>query len=209
MADITCPACGKIIKGEHRLSLHSSRWCTKNISGLADLLQQHCNHIQNVAKEEERQFDAPNSTEDIERGPSGLPICNCHLPHHYRDELPSISIPVPAPAAVQEPALPSLSDVDASRPSDDITMDHDSSTSTSSSSGIIYVCTESDGNNLFQQYQSNFPSYNPENTSSLDQLCDGQAFQHSDPAPSTSPLDSQLPVSLHESYFTPFLNATI
>ncbi|KAG8218021.1 hypothetical protein J3R82DRAFT_6216 [Butyriboletus roseoflavus] len=88
-------------------------------------------------------------------------------------------------------------------------MDHDSSTSTSSSSGVIYVCTESDGNNLFQQYQSNFPSYDPENTSLLDELCDGQAFQHSEPTPSTSHLGSQLLVSLHESYFAPFLNATI
>ncbi|KAG8214417.1 hypothetical protein J3R82DRAFT_9424 [Butyriboletus roseoflavus] len=88
-------------------------------------------------------------------------------------------------------------------------MDHDSSTSTSSSSGIIYICTESDGNNLFWQYQSNFPSYNPENTSSLDQLCDGQAFQHSDPAPLILHLGSQLSVSLRESYFTPFLNTTI
>ena len=38
MAEIVCPSCGKKVKGEHGLSLHTSHWCHKNESGFNNLL---------------------------------------------------------------------------------------------------------------------------------------------------------------------------
>jgi hypothetical protein len=68
MAEIVCPSCGKKVKGEHGLSLHTSCWCHKNESGFNDLLQQRREHSQTVAAEEQRRIraEAENQAE-IER----------------------------------------------------------------------------------------------------------------------------------------------
>ncbi|KAH0826334.1 hypothetical protein J3R83DRAFT_5287 [Lanmaoa asiatica] len=58
MAEIICPSCGKKVKGEHGLSLHTSCWCRKNQSGFTDLLQQRREHAQSVAAEEQRRLRA-------------------------------------------------------------------------------------------------------------------------------------------------------
>ena len=78
-----------------------------------------------------------------------------------------------------------------------------------SSTHSCYVRTESDGNNLFHQYHDQFPSYNPENMNSMDQLCDGPTFQRTENDNTQRPLPYPLANSLKESYFTPFLNATV
>jgi len=62
---------------------------------------------------------------------------------------------------------------------DDINMDSIESNS-SQSSPTPYVHTESDGNDLFRQYHGQFPSYDPEIMTSMDQLCDGPTFQHAE-----------------------------
>lgn len=56
MAEMACPSCGKIVKGERGLSSHITRWCQKNQSGFADLLQTHRKHAQSVAAEEQRRL---------------------------------------------------------------------------------------------------------------------------------------------------------
>ncbi|KIM52690.1 hypothetical protein SCLCIDRAFT_32443 [Scleroderma citrinum Foug A] len=78
-----------------------------------------------------------------------------------------------------------------------------------SSTHSCYVCTESDGNNLFCQYHDQFPSYDPENMNSMDQLCDGPMFQRTENDNTQCPLPHPLADCLKESYFTPFLNATV
>jgi len=59
---------------------------------------------------------------------------------------------------------------------DDINMDSIKSNS-SQSFPTPYVRTESDGNDLFCQYHGQFPSYDTETMTSMDQLCDGPMFQ--------------------------------
>ena len=44
---------------------------------------------------------------------------------------------------------------------------------------------------------------------SMDQLCDGPTFQHTETDNTQHPLPHPLTNSLKESYFTPFLNATV
>ncbi|KIM60721.1 hypothetical protein SCLCIDRAFT_26414 [Scleroderma citrinum Foug A] len=78
-----------------------------------------------------------------------------------------------------------------------------------SSTHSCYVHTESDGNNLFCQYHDKFPTYNPENMNSMDQLCDGPTFQHTENDTTQCPLPHPLADSLKELYFTPFLNAMV
>jgi len=56
MADLACPSCGKIIKNQHGLSLHTARWCEKKDANLTDLLQQHQDHSEAAAEEAQRQL---------------------------------------------------------------------------------------------------------------------------------------------------------
>jgi len=86
---------------------------------------------------------------------------------------------------------------------DDINMDSIESNASQSSSthSPAYVRTESDGNDLFRQYEGTFPSYDPENFTVLENLCDDSIFQQSG--------HSNEPREHRESYFAPFLNATV
>ena len=86
---------------------------------------------------------------------------------------------------------------------DDINMDSDESNASRSSSthSPVHVCTDSDGNDLFRQYQGAFPSYDPKNLTVLENLCDDSTFQQSE--------HSNEPGEHRESYFAPFLNATV
>jgi len=91
----------------------------------------------------------------------------------------------------------------------DLDMDMDPIPSpTSSGDAAGYVCTESDGNDLFHQYLDCFPSHDPENSTSLIHLCDGPTFQCKE-----ADEDAQLPASplasLWQNYFEPFLNAMV
>ena len=79
----------------------------------------------------------------------------------------------------------------------------------SSTHSLAYIRTESDGNDLFHQYHSQFPSYDPELMNSMDQLCDGPTFQHNENNKPQHPLPHPFTHSLQESYFMPFLNATV
>ena len=94
---------------------------------------------------------------------------------------------------------------------DDTNMDSIESNASQSSSthSPAYVHTESDGNDLFHQYHSQFPSYDSEIMNSMDQLCDGPTFQHDENNKPQHPLPHPFANSLQESYFTPFLNTTV
>jgi len=59
--------------------------------------------------------------------------------------------------------------------------------------------TESDSHDLFCEYHGGFPSYDPENSMSLDHLSDGPTFHRAPASPLSSPC---------KNYFAPFLNAT-
>ena len=82
----------------------------------------------------------------------------------------------------------------------DIEMDIDPSASPPSSIHTPHSFhTESDGHDLFREYCGGFPSYDPENSMSLDHLSDGPTFQRVPASPPSSPC---------KNYFAPFLNAT-
>ncbi|KAG6329626.1 hypothetical protein ID866_9463 [Astraeus odoratus] len=151
-------------------------------------------------------FDAPSLSEDVQRRPSGLPTRNHRLPRRYRDDPPSLPIPVPTTATLEEPEEPQSDFVE---PSCDIEMDTNPGPSPSTVASAHY-CTITDGNDLFRQYQGCFPSYDPENSSSLEELCDSPTFQRCSSTDTHPPGGSRFPsaVCLREKYFTPFLNAT-
>ena len=137
--------------------------------------------------------------EDTDRRPSGLPSRNRRLPRRYRDDPPALPIPAPAPVMEEPTDFHS----DAAPFVDDINMDSDDSNASRSSSthSPVHVRTESDGNDLFRQYQGAFPSYDSENLTVLENLCDDSTFQQSE--------HNNEPGEHRESYFAPFLNATV
>ncbi|KAL4061702.1 hypothetical protein V8B97DRAFT_2027200 [Scleroderma yunnanense] len=198
MADLACPSCGKTVKGKAGLLVHVSCWCCKNQSNLTSLLQQHHEHVQTVAEEKRRRLCLEYNGPDL-----GLPAHN-HCPSWcYCDNPPALSIPVLTSIVAEELEL--LPEEGAPMDNIDINLDLDpiSTSQQSSAQGTpTFVCTHSDGNDLFQQYQDTFLSYNPENITQLDHLCDGLIFQCPEPT------DTQLS-NLCGSYFAPFLSTTV
>ena len=93
---------------------------------------------------------------------------------------------------------------------DDIGGNSPTSQSSSDHTPTRHFRTETDGNNLFREYQDFFPSYDPENASSIHHICDAPTFQ-----PSSTDSDPSGPRSLpfvhtvRENYFEPFMNATV
>ena len=70
--------------------------------------------------------------------------------------------------------------------------------------------TETDGNNLFREYQDFFPSYDPENASSIHHICDPPTFQpNSTDSDPSSPRSLPFVHTVQENYFKPFMNATV
>ena len=55
MAKLAFPSCRKSVKNQHGLSLHISHWCTNRQSTLPDLLQQHQDHAEVRAEQEQNQ----------------------------------------------------------------------------------------------------------------------------------------------------------
>ncbi|KAH0826333.1 hypothetical protein J3R83DRAFT_5286 [Lanmaoa asiatica] len=142
-----------------------------------------------------------------------LPSRNRRLPQRYRDDPPPLPIPVPAPAIADSgedlyennlPTIPSDVEMD---PIGQIITGQGLQTNTSH-----HFRTESDGNDLFREYLNHFPSHDPENITSLEQLCDEPTFQHveddAQPLLSRGP-GTSTPDPLHKNYFSPFLNATV
>ncbi|KAL4073377.1 hypothetical protein V8B97DRAFT_1916743 [Scleroderma yunnanense] len=166
MTNLACPSCGKTVKGEAGLLVHVSCWCCKNQSNLASVLQQHCEHVQTMAKEERRRLhlEAEKEAESVcleqEQDalhavtcqlaePCGLPAHNCHPPQHYYDDPPALSIPVLTPAVAED--LEFLTEEGALM--DDINMNlgvNPISTSQQSSAQgpPAFVHTHSDGNDF-------------------------------------------------------------
>ncbi|KAG9311313.1 hypothetical protein JVU11DRAFT_8402 [Chiua virens] len=75
-------------------------------------------------------------------------------------------------------------------------------------------CTPLDANNVFHEYPSGFPLYNPEASTTLDHLCDGPAFQSRDDNSDPTIPDCSLAPPLVEAIdnntlFLPFLNPSI
>ena len=56
MADLACPSCGKIVKNQHGLSLHTARWCEKKYTNFTEILQEHQDRAAARAKEEQRRL---------------------------------------------------------------------------------------------------------------------------------------------------------
>ena len=56
MAELACPACGKISKGQCGLSIHMTRWCEKKNSNFTDLLQQRQECVDAMIEDEQRQL---------------------------------------------------------------------------------------------------------------------------------------------------------
>ncbi|KAG1899307.1 uncharacterized protein F5891DRAFT_1189739 [Suillus fuscotomentosus] len=129
--------------------------------------------------------------------PSGLPPQTRHLPACYHDKLPPNPIPVPVlPTPVEPDALAADNLMD-----DDIQQ------------CVDWVCTEHDPFELFREYPHAFPTYDSENLSYFDHLCDAPTFSHVDGGvehehPWWAGFGSSLE-AIHQNYFTPFLNTTI
>ena len=56
MADLVCPSCGKIIKNQHGLSLHTACWCEKKYTNFTEMLQEHQDRAAARAEEEQRRL---------------------------------------------------------------------------------------------------------------------------------------------------------
>ena len=55
MAEISCPSCHQIVKGEHGLSIHLSRWCPKKDTFHNEILQKHRDNVNMAALEAQRE----------------------------------------------------------------------------------------------------------------------------------------------------------
>ncbi|KAF8545870.1 hypothetical protein OG21DRAFT_1528202, partial [Imleria badia] len=156
------------------------------------------------------QVDAPDLSNTVERRASDLPTHNHCLPQCYRDDPPPLPIPVPA-LAIEDPRednLPSIvSDIEMDPLAGPVVL------TTISQEPSHHLWTASDENDLFHEYPDHFPSHDPVNIASLEQLCDGPTFQRAEDdedaqllsrGPGTSTLDTG-----ENYYFRPFMNATI
>ena len=81
MAELACPFCGTIVKGERGLSLHSSRYCKKNEIHFDNLLQQQREWLESVAGEEREQarLEAKQHAEREQRERAQDALCAQHL----------------------------------------------------------------------------------------------------------------------------------
>ncbi|KAL4078927.1 hypothetical protein V8B97DRAFT_1914697 [Scleroderma yunnanense] len=136
MAELACPSCGKIVKGEH-----------EHVETIGEEERRVCLEAEQQAEQEHLEwqqdaflaYDGPDFGKDVEWWPSGLPTHNCHLPQQYHDDPPALAIPIPIPIVTEE-SEPGESNVFVLM--DDVAPQ-------SSSTHSLYVYTQSDGNDLF------------------------------------------------------------
>ena len=147
------------------------------------------------------QYDGPDLSEDVERRPSGLPTRNRRLPKRYRDEPPPLPAAVPPPMTADPGENEVLGDLAPGGLDFEVDIEPTASprSPASSTSTPHTFHTESDSHDLFREYHGGFPSYDPENSMSLDHLSDGPTFHRAPASPLSSPC---------KNYFAPFLNAT-
>ncbi|KAG1888301.1 hypothetical protein F4604DRAFT_1916212 [Suillus subluteus] len=91
--------------------------------------------------------------------PSGLPNQRRRLPRRYRDDLPPI--PNSAPALQHEPVV------------DDGPIEPDIPRAADETE---YVTAETDSYGLFRSYPNHFPTYNPDNLTSISHVSDSTHF---------------------------------
>ncbi|KIO02235.1 hypothetical protein M404DRAFT_28144 [Pisolithus tinctorius Marx 270] len=198
MADIPCLACGKIVWGDRGLSMHTKQWCPNKESADDKMLREYrermatqqaeserlqclqeeaeatrrheeeereAQHAQRLAEFADLGFDGPDLGEDIERRPSGLPKRHRRLPQHYRDKLPVA--PVPAPV---------INDLQDGPPYDADAMDTVENQPGESPLSPIYH-TDPNGYGMFREYEGGFPTYDPESSIHMEQLCDSHNLE--------------------------------
>ena len=66
MAEISCPSCHQIVKGEHGLSIHLSHWCPPKDTFHDEILQKHRDNVNMAALEAQRQ-SCLQAEQDAER----------------------------------------------------------------------------------------------------------------------------------------------
>ncbi|KAI6104251.1 hypothetical protein F5141DRAFT_1216779 [Pisolithus sp. B1] len=224
MADIPCLSCGKVVWGQHGLSMHTKQWCPNKRSEDEKLL---CKYRENIAAKEVEQerlrhlqdeeeaarhremeeretlhtqwlaefadlgFDGPDLAENVECRPSGLPKCKHQLPKHYRDELPVAHVPAPVVHIADEWDGPHQ---DNSLYEETGMMDtgEDEPGSESETPHSSMFCTHHNRYGMFREYQGSFPTYDPESSTHVGQLCDSHNLE-----------------AISNNYFKPFLNATV
>jgi hypothetical protein len=126
---------------------------------------------------------------------SGLPNRRRRLPRRYRDDLPPI--PNSAPALQHTPA------VDNGPNEPDIPQ---------ATGETEYVTTEPDSYGLFRSYPNQFPTYNPDNLTSISHVSDSTHFIHTADQTGARPWWSGFgssATSVKDNFFVPFLNSTI
>jgi hypothetical protein len=141
---------------------------------------------------------------------SGRPKRAARLPKHYQDVMPEPMIPVSMPTIPTE-----STSVESDAPDSD-TADHDDQNSSFQSSedklGSIWVQTDPDAFDLYRQYHTSFPTYDPENMTYFGQFCDSPTFVQDDSNAGTqepwySGFSSFLKAT-NDRYFAPFFNGT-
>ncbi|KAI5980895.1 hypothetical protein EDD15DRAFT_2380722 [Pisolithus albus] len=165
-------------------------------------------HMQRLTEFTNLGFDGPDSGESVERRPSGLPRRNQRLPKRYRDELPVAPIPPPVAHVPDEWDGPQNS-----TPYEADTMDEAeiSPGSSNSESPLITVrCTHHNRYGMFREYQGAFPTYDPESSSHLGQLCDSHDLEQGEgEADDMYPRFGTSLRAIRDNYFKPFLNVTV
>lgn len=126
--------------------------------------------------------------------PSGLPNRRRRLPQRYRNDLPPI--PNSAPALQHEPVV------------DDGPIEPDIPRAAGETE---YVTTDTDSYGLFCSYPNHFPTYNPDNLTSISHVSDSTHFiltaDQTGARPWWSGFGSS--VTSAKDFFIPFLNSTI
>ncbi|KAG2149212.1 hypothetical protein DEU56DRAFT_729664, partial [Suillus clintonianus] len=127
--------------------------------------------------------------------PSGLPNRRRRLPRRYRDDLPPI--PNSAPALQHEPMVDD-GPIEPYIPR--------------AAGETEYVTTEPDSYGLFHSYPNHFPTYNPDNLTSISHVSDSTHFVHTADQTGARPWWSGFSssiTSVKDNFFVPFLNATV
>ena len=145
---------------------------------------------------------------------SGRPKWAVCLPKRYQDLVPEPMVPVSLPTIPVETTSvePDAPDSDTPLAHSDHDDQHSSLQSSEGNPDSIWVQTDPDAFDLYRQYHTSFPTYDPENMTYFGQFCDSPTFIQDDSNASTqqswySRFSSFLGVT-NDRYFAPFLNAT-
>ncbi|KAG2085530.1 hypothetical protein BD769DRAFT_1681616 [Suillus cothurnatus] len=195
-----CPTCNYTAKSACGLSTHQNQWCKGLRDASNNVINAHHDHqAPHPPPTPHTHSEAPlpdqaSQPEFENPEPYELP----QLPSRYQDELPALPIPVPIP--------PPVDDVTHTIPQSPVHSD----SGTIESEGDVWVHTKPDTFGTFHTYQGIFSSYNPENTSSFDDVCDSCTFQQAD-GPNEWPWYAGFGTAIeavNHTFFAPFLNAT-